>query len=703
MDPGINKAEMRLMETRINYLAEENRRLERENRTLIRRYEAALMSMNRSKAYILTKETMLMALEEEKVKEIIRHKEEAEAANRAKSFFLAFMSHEIRTPLNAIIGFAEILLQRRLPHGVREDMEKIHSSGLVLMGLINNILDFSKIESASMELAPVEYIVPSMVHDILQMNLVRIGTKPINLELEIDETLPIKLRGDELRVKQILNNLLSNAIKYTGEGRVTLQISWEIEGEDTAIVTFMVRDTGQGIRPEDQERLFSPYVQLNTKNNRNIEGTGLGLTITKNLVELMDGTISVESEYGRGTAFTVVIKQRIVDRTPNGRETIENLKRFRLSGLPRGRKRPARAYMGEARILVVDDVSMNLEVVKGLIRPYDLAMDGVQSGQEAIDLIRAGAPHYDLIFMDHMMPGMDGMEASRIIRSLDSAYAKKIPIIALTANVMSGTMHTLLDNGIDDFLSKPIEIPKLNTILEKWVPREKQTKRARPHKDRPEGSSANFPAIPGVDTRKGQYNTGGTIKGYREILTIFCEEMKDNIPRIQEALETRDYQLYATMVHGLKGAARSIGAMGVGDTAAELEDAGRKHNLSLMEDRTGPLITESQELMENIKQALQSSAGKPAVKPGEFHYTPRFDTLKAALAGNDYPVVNQELQRLNELPLDQHSRELIDEIEKDILLFEYEKALERLSKTTGGITTGAIHEEQKNDTGNCPA
>jgi signal transduction histidine kinase/HPt (histidine-containing phosphotransfer) domain-containing protein/FixJ family two-component response regulator len=703
MEPGINKAEIRLMETRINYLAEENRRLERENRTLIRRYEAALMSMNRSKAYILTKETMLMALEEEKVKEITRHKEEAETANRAKSFFLAFMSHEIRTPLNAIIGFAEILLQRKLPRGIREDMEKIHSSGLVLMGLINNILDFSKIESASMELTPVDYVVPSMVHDILQMNLIRIGTKPINLELEIDETLPLKLRGDELRVKQILNNLLSNAIKYTREGRVTLQISWKSGDADTAVLTFLVKDTGQGIRPEDQQRLFSPYVQLNTQSNRNIEGTGLGLTITKNLIELMGGTISVESEYGKGTTFTVVIQQRIVDRTPNGRETIENLKRFRLSGMPKTRKKLARSYMGDARILVVDDVAMNLEVVKGLIRPYDLVMDGVRSGQEAIDLIRAGTPHYDLIFMDHMMPGMDGLEASRIIRSVDSTYAKKIPIIALTANVMSGTMHTLLDNGVDDFLSKPIEIPKLNAVLEKWVPREKQAKRPRSPKNRPEGSSARFLSIPGVDTKKGQYNTGGTIKGYREILSIFCAEMKDNIPRIQEALETRDYQLYTTMVHGLKGAARSIGAMGMGDAAAELEDAGRKHNLSLMEDKTGPLITESQELVEQIKQALQSGDGGPAVKPGEFHYTPRFDTLKTALAGNDYLMVNQELRRLNELPLDQYSRELIDELEKDILLFEYEKALEYLNRKAGGSITADGTGERGNDTGGCPA
>jgi signal transduction histidine kinase/DNA-binding response OmpR family regulator len=683
MEKKTSDAEMRLTETRlleakIGYLAEENRRLERENRTLIRRYEATLLSMNRSKAYILAKETMLMALEDEKVKEITRHKEEAEAANRAKSFFLAFMSHEIRTPLNAIIGFAEILLQRRLPRSIKEDMEKIHSSGTVLMGLINNILDFSKIESASMELAAVDYMVPSMIHDILQMNMIRIGKKPISLELEIDETLPVKLRGDELRVKQILNNLLSNAIKYTKEGKVILEISWKGEDENTAVLTFVVKDTGQGISKEDQEKLFSPYTQFNVRTNRNIEGTGLGLTITKNLVELMDGTISVESEYGRGTAFTVVIKQQIVDKTPNGRETVENLKRFKLSGIRENRKRLVRKYMADARILVVDDVAMNLDVVKGLVRPYGLVMDGAGSGQEAIDLVRAGTPHYDLIFMDHMMPGMDGLEASRIIRSLDSAYAKKVPIIALTANVMSGEMNMLLANGIDDYLSKPIEIRKLNQILEKWVPREKQVKRLAPDRDRRGESRGGSLRIPGVDTLRGQFNTGGTAKGYYAILGVFCSEMRENIPRIQEALETRDYRLYTTLVHALKGAARSIGALKVGDLAAELEEAGRKQNLSHIEDKTGPLITELQELIEEISRSLKTENPDPALKAGEFHYTPKFEVLKTALINNDYLAVNHELRRLNELPLDKAGRELLDAVEKDVLLFEYEKAAGRL-------------------------
>jgi signal transduction histidine kinase/CheY-like chemotaxis protein/HPt (histidine-containing phosphotransfer) domain-containing protein len=673
-------SDIRLIKIRLSYLEEENRRLERENRSLIRRYESALVSMNRSKAYIITKETLLMSQEEEKVKEITRHKEEAETANRAKSFFLAFMSHEIRTPLNAIIGFAEILLQRRLPQDIKEDLEKIHSAGVVLMGLINNILDFSKIESASMELTPVDYQVPSMINDILQMNLIRIGKKPISLELEVDETLPLKLRGDELRVKQVLNNLLSNAIKYTGEGKVTLQISWQKEGEETMTLTFVVKDTGQGIKKEDQEKLFSPYTQFNAGSNRNIEGTGLGLTITKSLVGLMNGNISVESEYGRGTAFTVVIKQQIVDASPCGKETVENLKRFKLSSVILGRENLSRKYMGEARILVVDDVTMNLEVVKGLVRPYGLTMDGVGSGREAVDLIQAGTPRYDLIFMDHMMPGMDGMEASRLIRGLDSTYAKKIPIITLTANVMSRDADTLLANGVDDFLSKPIDIPQLNSILEKWIPKEKQTEQPLSEEDDSPAFFGESLNIQGVDTRKGRFNTGGTEKGYLAILSIFCSEMRDNMGRIQEALKTGDLVLYTTLVHALKGSARSIGAAQVGDHAAELEEAGRKHNLASMKEKTDSLLAELRELIGQITEALDKNTGGSPIQPQQtgYRFTLRFNTLKTALADNDYLLVNQELKRLMELPMDDKSRKLIENIEKDVLLFEYEKAAGRL-------------------------
>jgi signal transduction histidine kinase len=306
------------------------------------------------------------------VTETLRAKEAAEAASKAKSAFLATMSHEIRTPLNAILGLSEIQLQNKLPDEARGDLEKIYNSGSTLLGIINDILDISKIETGNFELVPVDYDTPSLVNDTVQLNIVRIGSKPIAFKLDIDDTLPARLSGDELRVKQVLNNILSNAFKYTRAGTVTLQVRWEKRERD-AFMCFVVSDTGQGIREEDMGKLFSEYSQLDAKSNRKIEGTGLGLSITKRLVEMMGGTVGVESEYGRGSAFTVRLRQGIVDEKPIGPEVAENLMSFRLIETRRSRsKNLIRARMPYGKVLVVDDVATNLDVAKGLLLPSAL-------------------------------------------------------------------------------------------------------------------------------------------------------------------------------------------------------------------------------------------------------------------------------------------------------------------------------------------
>jgi signal transduction histidine kinase/CheY-like chemotaxis protein len=687
-------------EGRIAFLEEENRRLERENRALVRRTEAAIVTLNRSKAYLISKEKLLVALEEEKVKEISRNKEEAEAANRAKSSFLAIMSHEIRTPLNAIIGFAEILLQRRLSKAVREEVEKIRASGSMLMGLVNNVLDISKIEAGNMELVSDVYTIPSMLNDILQLNMVRIGLKPIELELAMDETLPVKLRGDELRVKQILNNLLSNAIKYTREGKVTLRAGWKREGDNTAVLIFSIKDTGQGIREEDLIRVFSPYRQFDLPANRSVEGTGLGLSITQNLVKLMDGTIEAESVYGSGSTFTIVIKQEIVEYEPCGNETVENLARFRFEDSTHKKNRRRNISMEDVRILVVDDVDFNLEVLRGLVRPYGLTMDGVNTGQEAVDLIRREHPRYDLIFMDQMMPGMDGIETTRLIRGLDSDYAKTIPIAALTANVMTDSIDMFYAVGIDDFLSKPVEVKKLNAILEKRIPLEKQKYRANGRTttgvpgaspaQAPSLSPANasprktasavdkeLPNIPGLDIKTGMAYSGGSFEGYRGVLSAYCRDMQNTVKRIRDSLEEKNYRMYTVLVHALKGASRTIGAAKLGDAAAELEDAGRREDISLMRTKTEKLLADLEELTGSINHALETSPAETGRSPAgaEFpDFAAEFNSLKAALTGNDFLAVNRELKRLSGLPLDNAAKELLGRVEHDVLLYEFEAA-----------------------------
>jgi signal transduction histidine kinase/AmiR/NasT family two-component response regulator len=406
----------------------------------------------------------------------------AESASRAKSAFLATMSHEIRTPLNAIIGLSSIQLQnRKLPEETVTDIKKIYNSGSDLLGIINDILDISKIESGGFELVPVVYDVPQMINATIQVNRVRLGLKPIKLILSVEESIPRKLRGDELRVKQILNNLLSNAIKYTRIGEVRLEISWKpvnSEGKKSLCDIFCrVSDTGQGIREEDIPRLFAEYSQMNVRENRYVEGTGLGLSITKNLVRLMNGSISVESKFGKGSAFSFTVRQEIADSHPLGKETAEALENgnFR-SGRAEADMDIVRTKMPHGKVLVVDDVELNLDVAAGIMEPYDLTVECVLSGKEAIEKVRSigegenGIQKYDLIFMDHMMPGMDGIEVTRYIRNeIDTGYAKKVPIIALTANAMVGNEELFLSNGFTGFISKPIDLESLDAVLNKFI------------------------------------------------------------------------------------------------------------------------------------------------------------------------------------------------------------------------------------------
>jgi signal transduction histidine kinase/CheY-like chemotaxis protein len=390
----------------------------------------------------------------------------AESASRAKSDFMATMSHEIRTPLNAIIGLSDIELRKNQNSDTLDVMKKIRRSGSTLLGIINDILDISKIESGNFEIIPAEYDVAELVSDSVRLNIIRIGEKPIDFALAVDENLPSKLIGDELRLKQILNNLLSNAIKYTQKGKVTLSVFRT--GENA--LSFRVSDTGIGIRKEDMNRLFTEYSQFDTKANRKIEGTGLGLAITKMLLELMDGTIEVESEYGKGSVFTVQIPQQTANAGTLGREKAEKLECLDSFDETNPMEITVSSAMSGIKVLVVDDVEINLEVARGLLEPYGLVVDTVLSGKEAVEKIRAGIPRYDMVLMDHMMPEMDGIEAVRIIRNeIDSGYARDVPVIALTANALAGNEEMFLENGFNGFISKPIDIMRLDEMIRKWI------------------------------------------------------------------------------------------------------------------------------------------------------------------------------------------------------------------------------------------
>jgi signal transduction histidine kinase/CheY-like chemotaxis protein len=518
-------------------------------------------------------------------------KGEAEAANRTKSNFLASMSHEIRTPMNAITGMAELLLRLELSGEARGYAQDIKQAGNNLISIINDILDFSKIEAGKLEIIPAKYLFPSLVNDSVNIIRMRIGEKPLRFFTNIDSAIPNGLIGDEIRLRQIILNLLSNAVKYTEKGHFSLVITVDKRTEKQIWLKIAVTDTGKGIKPEDQEKLFGDFVQVDSKKNRGIEGTGLGLAITRRLCIEMGGSITVESEYGKGSTFTAVIPQDIDSDVPfasvnepekkkvlvyesrivyaksvcwslenmhvpytmvtnqddfasalqreewffifSGYGLYEKIETIMESaGFPNGKKPPLalmveignesfipnvrfislpvqslsianalnggadnRSYIDSktggmarftfpgARLLVVDDISTNLKVALGLLSPYKATVDTCLNGLQAIDLVKRSIEEkrkYDIVFMDHMMPEMDGIEATAEIRKFETENetskesGKQIPIIALTANAVMGMREMFIEKGFNDFLAKPIDVNKLDEMLGVWIPKEKR-------------------------------------------------------------------------------------------------------------------------------------------------------------------------------------------------------------------------------------
>jgi signal transduction histidine kinase/CheY-like chemotaxis protein len=642
--------------------------------------------------------TTLEAAVYERTLELEKQTEIAINASRAKSEFLATMSHEIRTPLNAVIGLSEIELRGNLPPSSKSNVEQIRRSGSSLLAIVNDILDISKIEAGSFELVPVEYETAPFINGTVRLNIVRIGSKPISFILEIGSDFPWKLRGDELRVRQILNNLLSNAIKYTQEGSVTLSADWDKRGTD-ALLRFTVRDTGMGIRQEDVSKLFSDYTQLDTRANRKIEGTGLGLAITKKLVEMMDGGIRVESEYGKGSVFTVEVLQGLVDESPLGEDTVESLRTFRYIG-PEEERNIVRSPMPYGKVLVVDDMAVNLQVARGLLEPYSLAIDTAASGLEAIEKIRRKESRYDLVFMDHMMPGMDGIEATARIRALEGDRFKDLPIIALTANALAGMKEMFLESGFNGFISKPIDAAQLDEVLNTWI-RDRRTEKAEEPQiaDNPVSAPApyaalTFPAIPGIDKQRGIAMTGGTVDGYRKVLALFRQDALERLPFLRRQPEPDALPLFVTQVHALKSAAASIGAMEVSAEAARLEAAGKgalagnAGDMAVIREALSAFAERLAALAEGIEAALtggiENGEGKNEnkEKPSVIFNSQLsiLNLLASALEAQNAPDIDRLLEELSRQELDLQTRETVEQISDDVLMADYSAALDVLKQ-----------------------
>ena len=635
---------------------------------------------------------LLLQRQENALRESVRN---AEIANNAKSSFIANMSHEMRTPLNAIIGFSELSLETTdLSKELYSYLVNIRNAGTTLLSTIGDILDISKIETGKFELIPVEYDTANLINDAVIQSIMHSGEKPISFNLTIDKGFPAKLTGDELRVKQILNNLLSNAFKYTAEGTVDLRLSCITQG-DISWVNAKVEDTGVGIHPEDFLTIFDNYVQTDMTANRKIVGTGLGLSIAKRLANMMDGSINVESEYGKGSTFTVRIQQHFVSHEPISDSVIESLKSFTYSEQKRQivEESLPQIQLPYAHILVVDDMDANLAVAKGLLRRYSIKTDCVLSGPEAITAIKDEQVRYSAIFMDHMMPDMDGIEATKLIRKIDSDYARNIPIIAFTANAIVGNEEMFLENGFQAFISKPIELTRLDTIIRDWVrdkskEDEMDIQPVSQSVGQPVSQSVGQPVsghalaifdseIDGVDLKKAQERYGDD-STYVDILRAFSK----SIPAILKTIETvteANLKEYAISIHGIRGSCYSICAEKAAVLAEALELAAKAGEYGFVSANNTTFIENVNIIISSANDIMAKIQGNEQKKQKD---KPANQLLKSLIEAceqydmSDIDTIVEELSRFNYdsgEDLVEWIREMSDEM-------NYDEIAERLRK-----------------------
>ena len=587
-----------------------------------------------------------------------REKQQAMSASEAKGRFLANMSHEIRTPIHAVLGMDEMILRESGEEKIREYAMDIRNAGQTLLSLINDVLDISKIESGKLEILPVEYDVSSLLLDIVNMMKMKAQSKELDFVIHVNERIPCRLFGDDVRLRQILVNLLSNAIKYTEQGSVALEVDFDenLQGSDQTVeLVFRVRDTGIGIREEDLEQLFTAFERLDEKRNRKIEGTGLGMSITTQLLEMMGSQLEVESEYGKGSVFSFRLTQDVINSEPVG-----NLGK-RIADRAAEYEYQTMFTAPEARILLVDDNVVNRRVVVQLLKETKVQVEEVSSGEQCLECVEKNS--YDLIFLDHMMPGMDGIETLQEMRRRENGCGKDVPVIALTANAVTGAREMYLQAGFADFLAKPVKPEKLEKLLMDMLPAEKVNLPKNVNsKNVKEIQEEGIPEIEGINWEFAkQYCKDKNI--WKDTLRQFAVTMEQEAQKLEKqydylcqlpekaAERHQAFHAYCVQVHSMKGAAAMAGAVTLSGVARMLEFATKENNGKRVRDVTPHFIEEWREMKSRLLPLFAD--GEPAEKRVLESSTMRtlLSILKNAVEEMDVDQADEIIQQLKEVSL----------------------------------------------------
>ena len=527
---------------------------------------------------------------------------EAKSANEAKSSFLENMSHEIRTPMNSILGMNEMILREEDRPEIKEYALVVQRSGRALLGILNDILDFSKLQDRKMEIIPVRYDLSSLINDLVNIAAEQAKKKSLNFTVNVDKEIPRILDGDEYHIRQVMLNLLNNAIKYTERGGVTVTMGYEKTGNYTILLKCSVTDTGIGIKSEDLEHIFQPFEHVESARKFSADGSGLGLSIVQKLLQLMDSELRIESVFHKGSTFSFDIKQNVIKWEPIG-----DYERAFMTAASRQEKKFTQSFQApNARVLVVDDADVNLLVFANLLKKTKIKIDTASSGVEMLQMVRMN--HYNMIFLDHRMPGMDGIEAFHNMKKMTDGLNYNTPVVALTANAVLGARQLYIDEGFNDYISKPVDTVRLEQILLEYLPPdliikgsdipEEESQPAETSasvepepETAPEAEQSPYRNIPGIDYDAAVTNCG-TEETFIQALEIFYNTLDKKADDIERFEREKDIKNYTVLVHALKSAARLVGALDLSEKAKYLEACGDKNDIHEIETKTPALLSQ---------------------------------------------------------------------------------------------------------------